>query len=289
MIELVRSRHAITMVIVAAAVGGLANIFVGVAFVIYDGTNLSSTHNLEIVGYWLGFVSTGIALVAVCYTVWEVFLARKWGRAWELSGAALATFLLVIGYLIIATEIPHYPESANILKAVGIGGWGIVVLVGAAKRALFEQGASIDVRQAGLRAAGAASLLVLAVGEALPNASITQKALAITADAFAVAGIGGLLIVISYARSQMIFSARSLSFVQIGLGIFVLASMSGIISSSIIYGSTSHSINTFRIGISTPIFIFAIGYLIIAWAAFKRLSELFESSRMSNGPQPQES
>lgn len=274
MIELLRSKSALAAATAAAGISALAYVLMGLAYAIYNQSDSTPSQNLEIAGGWLLFVASLDILVIICYLTWEAFLKRKSKLVAELGALSLATLILSIGFLVTAIDNSGQPEAANVLVAIGIAGWGIVVLIGAAQRALLEQEAFNGIRQAGMRALGALALLVLAVAAVLPNASITQKTLAITTNVFWAVGTAVLLIVISIARSRTVFSAYSSKFTILGLAVLSLGYVLDIVAVAIVYGPGPYNITNYRIAISVPGFVAAIGFLILAWAAFSQLSEL---------------
>jgi hypothetical protein len=271
MIELLRSKSALTGLTAAAGILTLTYVLIGLAYAIYNHSNSTPSQNLEIAGGWLFFVASFDILVTICYLAWEAFLERKSKLVAELGALSLATLILAIGFLITAIDSFRSPEAANVLMAIGIAGWGIVVLIKAAQQALIEQEAFGGIHQAGIRAVGALALLFLAVAAVLPNASITQKTLAITTNVFWAVGTAVLLVAVSIARSRAIFSAYSSKFTILGLTLISLSYVLDIVAVAIVYGPGPYNITSYRIAMSVPEFISAIGFLILAWAAFRQL------------------
>jgi hypothetical protein len=272
MIELVRSKQTMTLAAIAAGASALGSIIAGVAYAVLSSPDaVSTTNNLLIAGQWLIFVGGLVALGAIKLAVWHRFVARQWSTLWELSGLALATLLIVIGFLVAALNKNSPSDGAKVVVAIGLGGWAVALLIGAAQRALAEQESPELVKQAPLRLAAAGAVVLLAIAAGLPEPS--SAAPAITKAVIGTVGFAGLAVVLTMARDRQLITTRVFPNVVIGLWAFVVSGIALAISSGFIYGS-SGSLLWLRIGVSVAQFAYALAFLFLGWAAFARLPEL---------------
>ena len=276
MIAFVRSREAMIMASVAAVIWSLANVLAGIAFATFSGPQDSSTfNNLATASGWLTFGSALVALCATCFVAWSLYLARQWTQLWEVGGASLSTLLLAIGLLVLAAQSHSSTSDAgNIVAAIGLGGWAIVIVVGAARHALLEQENSGLTHQATLRLGAAGAVILIAISLGLPNPTINDASVAIAAGALSAVGFAGLLVVLSTARSRYLIRTRQASLILLGLAILVLAGVGHAVGYGVVYGAPPYSLLAFRIALSIPAFIESVALLVLAWAAVGRLGEL---------------
>lgn len=164
MTELLRSRQAMVLLLVAAVMFSLGDVLAATAYATYSGpSDLQTLNNLVIAVGWLVFGSGLVVLCAVTFVGWTLYLSRQWTPMWEIAGAALSTLILVIGLLVVALQAPNSSVAGNIVAAVGLGGWVVVFVVGAARRAVLEQDTPQLPHQAGLHLGAGASIVLLAV------------------------------------------------------------------------------------------------------------------------------
>jgi len=192
------------MASIAAAIWALANVLAGIAFATFSGPLDTSTFsNLATASGWLTFSSALVALGATCFVAWSLYLARQWTQLWEVGGASLSTLLLAIGLLVLAAQSHNSTSNAgNVVAAIGLGGWAIVIVVGAARHALLEQENAGLTHQATLRLGAAGAVVLIAVSVGLPNPTINDASVAIATGALLAVGFAGLLVVISLARPE---------------------------------------------------------------------------------------
>ncbi len=276
MTALVRSREAMIMASIAAAIWALANVLAGIAFATFSGPLDTSTFsNLATASGWLTFSSALVALGATCFVAWTLYLARQWTQLWEVGGASLSTLLLAIGLLVLAAQSQNSTSNAgNVVAAIGLGGWAIVIVVGAARHALLEQENAGLTHQATLRLGAAGAVVLVAVSVGLPNPTINDASVAIATGALLAVGFAGLLVVISLARGRNLITTRQAPMILLGLAILVLAGVAHAVGYGVVYGPPPYSLLGFRIALSIPSFIEALALLVLAWAAVGRLGEL---------------
>ncbi len=287
MIAFVRSREAMIMASVAAVIWSLANVLAGIAFATFSGPLDTSTFsNLATASGWLTFGAALVALCATCYVAWSLYLARQWTHLWEVGGASFSTLLLAIGLLVLAAQSQNSTSNAgNVVAAIGLGGWAIVIVVGAARHALVEQENTGVTHQATLRLGAAGAVVLIAVSVGLPNPTINDASVAIATGALFAVGFAGLLVVLSLARSRYLIRTRQGPMIILGLAILVLAGVAHAVGYGVAYGEPPYSLLTFRIALSIPPFIEAVALLVLAWAAVGRLSEL-PPTRLQQGGGP---
>ena len=275
MTELIRSRQAMVLVLVAAGIWALSDVLAGTAYATFSGpSDLQTLNNLVIAVEWLAFGSGLVALCAVTFVAWTLYLSRQWTPMWESAGAALSTLIFVVGLLVAALQAPNNSSAGNIVAAVGLGGWAVVLVVGAARRALLEQDTPQLPHAAGLRLAAGGSIVLLAVSIGLPAPTVNDAAPGIATGIIASLGYGGLILILSLARNRDLISTRQLSIVILALALLVLSGVAHAVGVGVVFGSPPYSILAVRIALSIPAFVEAMAFLLFAWAAFGRLAEL---------------
>lgn len=275
MLDIVRSREAMVMATVAAVLWALGSALGGLAYAVFNPSgNFTTSNNLITASAWLIFVSGLVALGAVCFVAWHLFVTRQWTRMWEANAAALATLIFVIGLLIAATQATDVSTAADVVAAVGVGGWCALVVVGAARRALLEQETAVAQHQAPIRLGGAASVLLLAIAIGLPNASLEDATLAVTNAAIFAIAFAGLVVVLAIARGRRFIITRRFVVLAVGLWTLAAAGVVRAVCDGIVFGPPPHSVLSIRLGLSVPSFVEAGAFLILAWAALGRVAEL---------------
>lgn len=96
----------------------------------------------------------------------------------------------------------------------------------------------------------------------------------IAAGIIAALGYGGLILTLSLARTRSLISTRQLPVVILGLWLLVLSGVAHAVGAGVVFGPPPYSILAVRIALSIPAVIEALGFLLLAWAAFGRLAEL---------------
>lgn len=275
MLDIVRSREAMVLATVAAVLWALGSALGGLAYAVFNPTgDFDTSKNLITAGAWVIFVAGLVALGAICFVAWNLFVTRQWTRMWEANGAAVATLIFVIGLLIAATQATDVSTAADVVAAVGVGGWCALVVVGAARRALLEQETVVTQHQAPLRLAGAAAVLLLAIAIGLPNASLDDKTLAVTNAAIYAVAFAGLVLVLSVAHTRGFIVTSRLAVLAAGLWALAAEGVVRAVCDGIVYGPAPHSVLSIRLGLSLPSFVEAAAFLILAWAALGRVAEL---------------
>ncbi|HUC38258.1 MAG TPA: DUF2510 domain-containing protein [Acidimicrobiales bacterium] len=278
MLDLVLSKPAMVLGTVASALWALGSVLDGLAYAVLSSPgDLTTTDHLATAGAWLSFVSGLVLLCAVVYVAWGLLAQRRWQQMWEAAAAGLATLVFAIGLLVAATQATNVSEAANVVAAVGVGGWAALLVVGAARRALSEQASPGVQRQAGLRLAAAGSLIVAAIGFGLPNASLDDATLAVANAVVFVAAFAALVTVLSIARARGLLVTRQFQFLALGLWVLVAGEVVRCVASGIVFGPPPYSVTSIRVGLSLPAFVGAVGFVVLGWAALGRVGELATS------------
>jgi hypothetical protein len=255
------------------------------AAVLHGLGDVTTVGNLAMAGDWLRFAAGLVVLGATGYVTWRLFFSRQWSALWEVAGTALASLVCAIGLLILATKA-NVSEAGFVVFAIGIGGWGVLIAVSAARRASVEQDSPGGPRQAGLRLWGAAAVLLLAIATGLPNDHAT---LATVGEAIQVPGYAGLALVLSIARARQLIATRHFAALVAGLWALMLSPVAQAISSGVVYAPPLYSPVTpvsWRVGVSIPYFIEALAVFALAWAALGRLGELPASTTVGSKAYP---
>jgi hypothetical protein len=270
-LALVRSKTAVVLAIVAVMFWALGNALSGLALAVFN--HYQSFLNLTTASNWLLFVAAAFALGAASSVLWHQFTSRQWSGIWEIAAATVSTLLFSIGLLVVAAQSPNGSTAANVVTAIGLGGWALLLLATAAQRALVEQDNPGTLKQSGLRLAAAGSVLLLAVAQGLPNFNLDQTTLAVSSAVLSALGFGGLAITISAARARNLIASTTVPYLIVALWVLVADGLAHAIAYGIVFGP-SPSLNSIRIGLAIPQVIATIGFAVLAFAGLSRANEL---------------
>ena len=274
MVELVRSRHALTLAALAAALWALALVLVGVGYATYSPpSGLGVFANLITAASWLLFAAAFGALSACCYCTWFFFVRQRFDVALEVASLAFATLFFAIGALMQAASSAHYSDAGSVFSAVGLGGWAAVLVVRAARQSIREQQDPTLPRKAGIFMTGAGAVAVLAVGVGLPTPSLADAALAVTKDVIFGLGWMGLAVVLYAGRRRWLITSAQVVTVQTGLWVLFASAVVLAVTDGLIFGPPLLSLTGFRLD-SIGRFVAAVGAGMLAVAAVRRIGEL---------------
>lgn len=279
MTELARSKEAMALASIASVIWALGGVLAVCAYATYSGPqDTSSFRNLAIASDWLLFVSGFVALCATSFVTWHLYVERRWTAMWEVGGTALSTLIFAIGLLILATQSPSGSTAGDVVAAVGLGGWAVVMVFSAARRALAERETPGLTRQAGLQIGGAAAIALVAISIGVPSPTLNDGARAITDGVFVTLGFAALALVLTVAHTRRVITTQQFPVLIVSLGVLAL----GGIATAVVYGLVSvpppHSLTTYRVSLPIPPALSALGFLGLAWAAFGHLAELSGTS-----------
>ena len=262
-----------TLAVFAAALFVLANLMGLLAFATLSVSNLGSFQNLGHAHDWLAFSAAIVALLGVSAAAWELLQAKRRADAFEVGAAVVATMLIAIGTLVNAASTSS-TQGANIVAAVGVGGWAALVLSRAARRSLTEQqeGATASTRQAGIWLAASVGLFVFAIGSGLVQ-SPNNQGVSIASAVIEAVGFGVFAGALVVARNEGLLGGPAMIPVLGGLGTLVVAFIVEAIVAGLVYGP-SGTITGLRIGVSLGLVFEMLGVAALGYGAWLRTSEM---------------
>jgi hypothetical protein len=270
--QITRSKTPVTLLVAASGFMVLGTLFLGLAHALLGTKTLSASQGLLTAGGWLEVVATIGGLGAVCVVGWYRIVAQDWSGLTEFAAAALSSLLVTIGFVVAASALPRHSESGWIVAAVGLGGWMLLALVNAGRCSIQEQAAPVG-RQSDLWLSATAGLLALAVATGLPSPSTPGQALPIAEDAVFVVAWVVLALTIDIARHRGYLGGRGEATLVVGLAVLAAGFLTGAVANGFVF-SSSATLTTYRVGLSVPEFVQALGWAVVAFAAFQRLAQL---------------
>lgn len=283
MIEIMRSTWAMALFVFAGLVLAVGKLLQVVAFAIVSGPDREGSFNdLVTAGAWLGAVAGAVAVVAIGSAVWTAVGQRHWREIWEVLAADVATFVIAVGLLVDAATSPGGSLGANIVAAVGFGGWAVLLTVKAAGRSLEERLHAGRPAVAVLWLTAAIGALLVAVGAGLPNASAEDKGLGLAAALLWMFGVAAIAMTLVVARQRRLIISRRFPEVIAGLCTLVAAYAAAAIVAGAVFGPLP-SLTGVRAGVALATTFQVVAFTILAFAAWDRLRDL---SLMSSGPPP---
>ncbi len=278
MIALVRSRTAVTMGLVAAFAVALSSLFGGLAYAILSGAGAGhASRGLLLASPWAYFTGALAVLVAIFLVGWQELLERRWTHVWELCAAAFSTLLVAVGALVSAAAGFKPANAANVVAALGLGGWAVLLLVGAARVALAERAAGAPQREAVLWLGASGALVFLAVAQGLPEPSLSAATLAIATAVIWAVGFGALAIVLGASYIRGLITSKVLPWLVLGLWILVASELVSAVASGLVFGPHPTLLSV-RLGLSIPSFVGVVGWLVVAVAAWVRVGHLLPAA-----------
>ncbi|HET6966423.1 MAG TPA: zinc ribbon domain-containing protein [Acidimicrobiales bacterium] len=273
LLEIVRSHRPVGLLLAGAGLLALGSLLIGIGFATLTENSFRTTHDLLRAAGWLTFAAVATALAAVGEAAWVHLVRCGWLAGGELLGAAGASLLVAIGVLLAAASPEASSDTGAVLAAIGLGGWLVLLLFNAARRAIAEQTAGAPAHQSDLWLIAAAAVLFLAVATGLPSPSGDQSALAISTQVLFVVGFAGLAVTLELALRRWQISDRRVGVVVVGLVTLALAHLAAAISAGYVF-SPSADVTTMRVGLSIPAFLEVVGWAVLAWAALGRRLDL---------------
>ena len=274
MIELTKSRIAMAVVWLAAALVTIAFVLEGLAFVLLSASDNSTSNKLNTAYAWVFFAGWAVAVIALVMVVWILCLRRHWAAAGEVGVLSLATIVIAIGALYGGVDSQGSLMTAEVLMAAGIGGWFLFYAIKAARRSFVEHDDATKAHFAALWFGAAIALALTAVSQGLPPLDVGDATMGMTQAVFALVGFALLLTVIVVARATFAIKSPQTVFAAIGLALLALGSLGQAVTSEVVLGSPPYSLNGFRIGLSVPEFVLALGFAVLALAVARRVYEI---------------
>jgi hypothetical protein len=285
LIEITRSRVALVFIAVGAFAYVIAELAIGIAYAILSSNQeIGTTRDLLITGNWMKAAGAVSVLVALGVVAWKLILRSQGAEFWEVTAATVSTLLFTIGRLIAASQTMTSPESANVLVAIGIGGWAIILAVRAGRCSLRQHAIPTTPRTAGLWLATSIAALLLAISTGLPVASVTEQGLELATVILNLAGFVILVGTLTVARTKGFINWNQRQFMA-GLWFLVAGAASEVVVAAVVYGP-SQSPTSIRIAVSTVSALGALAYFLLALAAWGRAMTLPFSPVLSELPKP---
>jgi len=223
---------------------------------------------------WLHFAGAFGALVAVSIVVREIATKQQQQQStalWEVAGAAVSTLLIAIGSLVNAASSSS-ASTANIIAAVGVGGWALLVFSRVARSSGAAQGTSAANPQAMPWLMASAGLLLLAVGSGF-NVDVTNKGVGVASGLIEAIGVGALTLALVTARNQNRLGTRPVPLVIGGLGLVTLFFLGTAVVAGIVF-SPNPSLTGLRAGVALVTTLELVGVAVLGLAAWTRVNEI---------------
>lgn len=274
MTEITRSRTAIAIAVPAALLLALSKVLAAVGFAVLSGPERFRTANdLLTAGSWLAALALALAVLGIAWVFWASVLRRHWVDAWEAGAAAASTLLITIGLIVSAANSPGGSEGANIVAAVGVGGWAALCVTKAARRSLREEAERGLVRQAALWLLASGGVLLLAVAVGLPDASVSDQGLSIATAVLWALGLAAIGEALFFARQRGLILTRRFPELLGGIATLAASYVAAAIVAGVAFGP-DESLTGLRVGVPIVSVIAAVGFVLLALAAWNRLREL---------------
>jgi hypothetical protein len=292
--HIIKSLRAITLVVVAAVVFVLGTGFLVAADATLTPASLGASSDLGQAARWLQFLAATAALAAVCAAGWQAVLRSEWVAALEIAVAAMGTLLVTIGTLAIASSNAGNP-AAEVIGAVGVGIWALLVLSRAARASLAEQAAQpgqpdaasppadppsrpADARpgqagrsgQADLWLAAAVGLFVLAIGYGFSSAA-SSRGPGIAAGLLEAAGVAVLAGSVVAARGRGLLRTGPVPGVLGGLTLLAAS----FLAAAIVAGLGIATLTALGVALAITAAIELAAFVALALAAWTRVRDLY--------------
>ena len=271
---LVRSRVTMMLGALGAILASLGMVCGTVAFAVLSRGNQHTSQDLIHAHDWLFFAGSVVALIGVSILLWQRVVGGVADLdTAEIGGFVLALLFIAIGALLSATDTSS--SSGDTLIAVGIGIWGLLAVVRAARASISEsksdQPSTQTNRVAALWLVAAVGSIVLAVGWGLSFSS--AQGTSIASGVILAVGIAIWIAAIAQARSEGLFSAADLPPVLVGLGFLLASFVAEAVVAGIVLGPNG-TLTGLRVGGAIVSALEAAGFAGLGLAAWLRMNEL---------------
>lgn len=281
--EIIRSMRTMLLLTFGAGLYAVGALLGTIAWAILDnnGRNLRAFRDLGHAHDWLLFVGILVALAGVASAGWQALPRRQSVLLTELGIATISTLLITIGSLVEASS-DSSDTAANVVVAIGVGGWALMALARAARYNLApqDQPAIRSFATPWLTIAGA--LLLFAVGSGL-TVTLTDRGTAIAAgvlNAIAAAVVAQVLLA---ARRRRFLLRRTTVLVIVAL----LVNSASWVTAAVVAGlefTRDGTLTGLRIGLGLVGFMSTIGVLLLAAAAWDQVRMLADSRSSAQAP-----
>jgi hypothetical protein len=261
------------------AAGGAALVVLGRILGVIDYATLSLTEpgrftDLAHAGAWLGFVGWLVALCGVAIVGWQLLVSRDTSGAAEVGAVALGALMITIGLLVTAVSL--ISDTGSVLEAIGLGVWGLLAFVTAARRGQVlapggQQQIASDTQVPRWIISGVA-LVVLAVGTGLTY-EVSGQGRSIAYGVMLAIGAGVLAVVVALAREVEFVKASSVVWVVVALALSAVFGIAAAVVAGVDFSSTG-TLTGLRVGVSITFALSALSYAAFAIAAYVRAQEV---------------
>lgn len=296
-----KSLAAMSLAVVTALLYAIGTGCIVGAYASLTPTSLGTANDLANAGNWLQFVAGLAAVALVCTAGWELVLRRAWIGVWEILVAAAGTLLLTIGLLVAAIS-QQANSAAEILTAVGVGVWSLLVLLRAARSSLAEQRpASNPVQpdpvqpnpvqpnpehqpgeakgrpgEARLWLIAAVGLLVLAVGTGF-TPSVENVGISTAAGILEAAGTVVLFAALAGAWLGKLLPSKTVPVMLIGVVVLAAGFTADAVVAGLVFGPDA-TLTALRVGLSVATTIVFVAVAVLGISAWKRVREIASRS-----------
>lgn len=273
MARLTRSRSSLVTATMGSLIIAAAFLVQAIAFVFFQPHTVLAENNLLIAHSWLWCAGLAALIWAICAAGWTAFLERDWTDVRELGAAAGVTVVAMAGALVGAFSAPQGSQGANVVFAVGVGGWAGVLLVRAARRSLDEWQAPDQPRQAVYWLAASVSVATVAIAAGLPPAWVGDEPLAVTAGVISAVGLVALAVTLVLSRRAGFLESRQTPLVVSSLWTLAGYAVVNVIVVVVTFGPNP-SWNGIRVGVPLVDLVAMFGTASLSLAALDRARQL---------------
>lgn len=278
--ELVRSRRAMALLVVAAAAEALSSVFVMLAYATLTPGHVQRFRDLQHAANWLAFAAAVVGLGAVGLVAWEALVTTHRAAQAELAAASAATLLIAIGTLVGAAAA-RASTAASVLEAIGVAGWALLALTRAARNNLahHQDSAAVAVTEWLVAAAG---LTLFAVGSGF-TPGLSDRGVAVAQATLFALGAAGVDVAVVMAIRHGRLGGPASRLVVVALGLEVVAALTLAVVAALVF--TPHAtLTSTRVGLSIASFLAVTFAAALALAAWQQLVGLSGGQHSTLGP-----
>jgi len=281
-IEITKSRLAMLLAAVGAAVVVLGGLLQVLSFATLSLTESGRFDDLAHAAAWLEFVGWLIALCGVAIVGWRLLVIRDAFGAAEAGAVALGALMITIGNLV--TAISLRSDTSSVLGAIGLGIWGLLAFVTAARRSQVlapsgQRPINPD-RQVPLWIVAGGALVVLAVGAGFAY-DVSDQGTSIASGVIQASGAAVLAVVVALAGKDESVKASAVLWVVVALALLAAEGIAAAIVAGVDFGP-SGTLTGLRVGVSITAALTSLSFAAFAIAAYLRAQDIASLPRTSS-------
>jgi Protein of unknown function (DUF2510) len=283
LIELVRSRAALALIVVASLLAALSNLLLGIGYLTLSRSSESAFDNFSTASAWILFGAAIAALMATCTVGWKLILDQRWITLYGVGTACVATLFFTIGVLVLAIQVNGNSNAGNVVAAVGVGIWALLCIVVAARRSIAQHALSANSNspQTPLSGVGeptywlivGGALVFVAVAFGLPGPTLQDATPGVVAGILGALGVGAIAIVLAVARTSRLLTSTAVPSLVAGLLVYALSRLVYAINSAVVF-TPSTTLTSFKVWATITVGIAFVAWLVIAFSAWLRVGGL---------------